>query len=143
MIESIAIQMQETGQEFDHDPAAISQIIFDSLAFRYSSVLRSIESLTGRKLDGIQILGGGGRNGYLNQMTANASGLRAYAGLTEATVVGNVLVQAISAGRFSSLAEARQHVADNFEFVEFIPQKSVELDKAVSRYAGIEARFVN
>ena len=53
------------------------------------------------------ILGGGGRNVYLNQMTANASGLRVKAGLTEATVVGNVLVQAISNGRFASLAEAR------------------------------------
>lgn len=143
MIEAIATQLQETGQQFVSDPAAMAKIVFDSLAFRYASVLRSIESLTGRKLERIQILGGGGRNGYLNQMTANASGLRAHTGLTEATVVGNVLVQAITAGRFASLAEARQHVADNCVFKEFTPQRSAELDEAANRYAEIESRFIN
>ena len=76
-------------------------------------------------------------------MTANASGLTVKAGLTEATVVGNALVQAISAGRFATLAEARQHVADNFQFEEFIPQKSSEIDDATRRYAEVEARFLN
>ena len=118
-------------------------MIFDSLAFRYASVLRSIRSVTGRTPERLQILGGGGRNRYLNQMTANASGLAAEAGLVEATVVGNVLVQAISAGRFASLAEARKYVADSFEFEEFVPERSVELDKAANRYAEIEARFSN
>ena len=64
-------------------------------------------------------------------------------GLTEATVVGNVLVQAITAGRFGSLAEARRHVAENFAFEEFIPQSSPALDEAAGRYAVIEARFFN
>ena len=142
MLDAIAQQLEETGQDFDTRPAAVAKVIFDSLALRYASVLRSIESLTSRKLTGIQILGGGGRNRYLNQMTANASGLNARSGLTEATVVGNVLVQAISAGRFSSLAEARRHVADNFEFEEFVPMRSSAMDAAASRYAEIEARFV-
>jgi len=143
MIAALETQLLETGQEFAPDPAAVSKIIFDSLAFRYASVLRSIGSLTGRKLENVQIVGGGGRNGYLNQMTANASGLKVLAGLTEATVVGNVLVQAISAGRFASLAEARLHVLENVEFEEFKPQKSVALDEAATRYAAVETRFVN
>ena len=143
MLAAIREQLRETGQEFDSRPAAVAKVIFDSLALRYASVLRSIETLTGRKIEGIQILGGGGRNRYLNQMTANASGLPARAGLTEATVVGNVLVQAIAAGRFASLAEARRHVADNSEFEEFAPQRSSELDAAASRYGAIEARFVS
>ncbi|MEP6789608.1 MAG: FGGY-family carbohydrate kinase, partial [Acidobacteriota bacterium] len=143
MTEAIVTQLRETRQEFEMSPAAISKVIFDSLAFRYASVLRSIESLAGIKLENVHILGGGGRNGYLNQMTANASGLKIRAGLTEATVVGNVLVQAITARRFSSLAEARQHVSDNFEFENFVPQRSPELDEAAVRYAEIETRFVN
>ncbi|HKX84466.1 MAG TPA: rhamnulokinase family protein [Pyrinomonadaceae bacterium] len=143
MIEMIGQQLLETDQKFNETPAAISKIIFDSLAFRYASVLRRIESLTSQELKGVQILGGGGRNRYLNQMTANASGLPIRVGLTEATVVGNVLVQAISAGRFSSLSEARKHVAENLEFEEFSPQRSVDLDEAKSRYAAIEARFIS
>ncbi len=119
MLDAIADQLAETGQEFENSPTAISKIIFDSLAFRYASVLRSIETLTGKAISSLQILGGGGRNSYLNQMTANASGLPVHSGLTEATVVGNVLVQAISAGRFFSIAEAREHVRAKFDLENF------------------------
>jgi len=143
MLNAIWNQLRETGQEFNEDPIAISKMIFDSLAFRCASVLRSIEFLTGRRLVGVQILGGGGRNRYLNQMTANASGLRVKSGLYEATVLGNVLVQAITAGRFESLSQAREYVVDNVDFVDFAPQVLEELNDARTRYGEIENRFVN
>ena len=143
MVDALRQQVRETGQVFDEEPVAISKMIFDSLAFRYASVLRSIESLTEQKLLGIQILGGGGRNQYLNQMTSNTSGLKVVAGLYEATVIGNVLVQSISAGRFPSLSEARKHVAENAGFVEFLPQRSEEVINAAARYHEIEDRFVS
>lgn len=142
MLNAIAEQVRETGQQCGNTAAAISKIIFDSLAFRYASILRSIESLTGRTLDSIHILGGGGHNEYLNQMTANASGLRVQAGLTEATVVGNVLVQAVTAGRFASIREAREHVRENFELSEFSPQLLPELGDAANRYFAVEARYL-
>jgi rhamnulokinase len=142
MIEAIRVQLRETGQEFNDDPALLSRIIFDSLALRYASVLRTIEALTGVKLGGVQILGGGGRNRYLNQMTANASVLKIAAGPVEATVVGNILVQGISAGRFASLAEARQHVRDNFDFEEFQPVESSEIEADLKRFIAIESRFL-
>ncbi len=53
----------------------------------------------------MQIVGGGSRNDYLNQATADATRKAVLAGPVEATVTGNVLVQAVSAGRFASLAE--------------------------------------
>jgi rhamnulokinase len=143
MLDALRRQMSETGQTFDEDPIAMAKTIFDSLAFRYASVLRSIESLTGQKLEGIQILGGGGRNRYLNQMTANASGLTVRAGLYEATVVGNVLVQAISAGRFTSVSGARKHVEGNVEFIEFVPRPNDDIVNAGARYREIENRFIN
>ena len=143
MSSAIAEQMRETGQEFSENPVVITKIILDSLAFRYASVLRIIESLTNQKINGVQIVGGGGRNDYLNQMTANASGLLAVAGLTEATVTGNVLVQAIAAGRFSSLGEARRHVAENVRLKKFAPQFSMALEDAARRYARIEAFYLD
>ncbi len=142
MLKAIAGQMRESGQTFIENPPVICKIIFDSLAFRYASILRTIEKLTAQKLESIQIIGGGGRNEYLNQMTANASGLKVQAGLTEATVTGNALVQAISAGRFADLSKARRHVKENFSFSEFAPQKSSEIAAAAKLYAEIEARFV-
>ncbi len=142
MLGAIEQQMTETGNLFNSDPASVAKVIFDSLAFRYASVLRNIESLTSRKLKGVEILGGGGRNGYLNQMTANAIGLTIRAGLTEAAVVGNVLVQAITAGRFSSIATAREHVRANFELTSVLPQPSSKIDEAAERYAAVENKFI-
>jgi rhamnulokinase len=143
MLATINTQLSETGQDPVTNPAMITKIIFDSLAFRYASVLRSIESLTGTRLARIEILGGGGRNRYLNQMTANASGLSVRSGLTEATVIGNALVQAISSGRFASLSEGRAYVASRVDFEEFTPQVEPGLVEAEVRYLAIEGRFQN
>ena len=60
---------------------------------------------------GIHVVGGGCRNEYLNQATADASGRPVLAGPVEATAAGNLLLQAIAAGEFRSLAEGRKLVA--------------------------------
>ncbi len=121
------------------DPPAVVRSILDSLALRYASVVASIESLTKERIRGVQIAGGGSQNGYLNQATANATGLPVLAGPVEATVLGNVLVQAIVSGRFQSLSEARQHIAQNIELKEFTPRLSPAWEDACHRYAKIES----
>jgi rhamnulokinase len=142
MLEAVARQLAETGQRAGaEDPARLTKVILDSLAFRYASVLRTIETLTGRRPGGVQIVGGGSRNEYLNQATADASGLRVLAGPVEATVIGNVLVQSVAAGRFASLAEARRHVAANVTLKEFAPRRTAALEEAARRYAEVEARY--
>ena len=139
MLEAIAAQLTETNQEMPRSNAAIAKVILDSLAFRYASVLRTIETLTKRKIKGVQIIGGGSQNNYLNQATANATGLPVSAGPSEATVIGNVLVQAVSNGRFASLTEARQYVAQNVRLQHFKPQVSSAWENAAQRYAAIES----
>ena len=141
MLEAIALQLSESGQSMPEDPTAIAKMILDSLAFRYASVLRTIELLTSRRIDGVQIIGGGSQNSYLNQATANATQLPVSAGPVEATVIGNGIVQAISRGRFSSLKEARRYVADQISSRDLLPQRVTGLDEARRRYAEIEARY--
>jgi len=141
MLEAIAKQLTETGQEMPRDPAAIAKVILDSLAFRYASVLQKIEALTSREISGVQIIGGGSQNCYLNQATANVTGLPVFAGPVEATVIGNLSVQAIAAGRFASLTEARQYVAQNVKAQQFTPQSSIAGDEAKRRYETIEAQL--
>ena len=73
-------------------------------------MVEQIEAVTGRPVLGIRIVGGGSRNDYLNQATANACGRPVVAGPAEATAIGNLVIQAIAAGRFRSLADARAYV---------------------------------
>ena len=141
MTAAIAQQLAETGQAVDDDPAALTAAILDSLALRYASIIRTIETLIGEPVSGAQIVGGGSQNQYLNQATANASQKVVLAGPAEATVIGNAIVQAVAAGRFSTLAEARRHVAANISPRRFDPQPSAEWEEKARRYAEIEAQF--
>jgi len=142
MLETIATQLSENDQTMPDDPPAIARLILDSLAFRYASVLQTVELLTGRKVNGVQIIGGGSQNAYLNQATANATSLPVCAGPVEATVIGNALMQAIAGGRFGSLSEARSYVAAKVPLTDFTPQAVDGLDDARRRYAEIEARYI-
>ncbi|MEQ1761525.1 MAG: rhamnulokinase family protein [Pyrinomonadaceae bacterium] len=139
MLDAIRVQLIETGQQFDDDPVTVARLIFDSLAFRYASVLRTAGELTQIQISRVEVLGGGGRNRYLNQMTANATGVTVRAGLFEATVVGNAAVQAIAAGQFKGISDARSHIEEVTDFEEFVP---LEIDPALhTHYAEIEKRF--
>ena len=141
MLAAIAMQLKETNQTTPSEPAVIAKVVLDSLAFRYALVLRTIESLTHQMIARVRITGGGSQNAYLNQATANATGLSVPAGPVEATVIGNVLVQAIAGGRFSSLANARAYVSQNMQSQEFMPNNSIACEAAMRGYAEIEARY--
>lgn len=139
MLEAITQQLAERDECLATDPPAIAKLILDSLALRYASVLRSIEALTKQKIIGVQIVGGGSQNAYLNQATATATGLPVLAGPVEATVIGNALIQAIASGRFASLADARRHLAQNVRLREFTPRPMPAWEEASRCYAKIEA----
>jgi rhamnulokinase len=99
--------LAEAGHAAPDDPPALARVILDSLARRYAEVVRTIESLTGRRVEGIHVVGGGSRNGYLNQATADAAGVAVLAGPVEATALGNLAVQAVADGELPSLQAAR------------------------------------
>ncbi|MFM8719511.1 MAG: FGGY-family carbohydrate kinase, partial [Chthoniobacterales bacterium] len=80
------------------------------------------------------VVGGGSRNALLNQMTADASGLRVLAGPSEATALGNVIAQMIARGDLASLAEGRALIRDSFEIGEFIPRDTVAWDAKAARF---------
>jgi len=141
MVKALSEHVAESGQLVPSTPAAWTKAILDSLAFRYASVLKDIESLTGERICGAHTMGGGSRNDYLNQMTANVTGLPVFAGPVEATVAGNALVQAIVQRRFRSLSEGRAHIGRNLQLKKFVPHKTPRCDETSRRYAALEARW--
>jgi rhamnulokinase len=112
MLGAIRAQLAAAGAgDPPAEPAAIARVIFDSLAAGYARVIATIERLTGEAIPGIHIVGGGSRNAYLNQATADATGRPVIAGPVEATAAGNLIVQAVAAGRLGSIAEGRERLA--------------------------------
>ncbi|MBV9155010.1 MAG: rhamnulokinase, partial [Acidobacteriaceae bacterium] len=101
---------RKTGQEVPQDAGSMSLVILRSLAERYKQVLERLETLTGKQIQVIHIVGGGSRNKLLNQLVADVTGRRVLSGPAEATAAGNALTQAMGAGRIRSLDELREVV---------------------------------
>ncbi len=134
MESAIRAAMAETGQAPPTDPVLLAKVILDSLALRYASVLSTIETLTGERVPGIHIVGGGSLNDYLNQATADASARPVLAGPVEATALGNVLVQAISCGEIPSLERGREILRAGVSPRRFEPRRSRGWAEASARY---------
>lgn len=112
----------QSGQPRPQGDAAIARCVFESLALAYRDVLFELRTLTGRRIEVIHVVGGGSRNRLLNQLTADATGIPVLAGPSEATVIGNALVQLISLGELAHLDEGRQLVAEIAELERFEPR---------------------
>jgi rhamnulokinase len=141
MTAALEAQLADTGQVRAMDPVAVTRAILDSLAMRYASVVRAIGTVTGQPVSGIHIVGGGSRNDYLNQATASASGLPVAAGPSEATAIGNILVQAIADGRLESLQHARAHLREHVCVRTFVPKPTPAFESLARRYEAVEAQF--
>lgn len=75
-------------------PGEIVRSILASLATKTAKLLDEIEALTGRKIKRVYIVGGGSQIELLNRFIAEISGRKVVLGEVEATIVGNLLVQA-------------------------------------------------
>lgn len=130
----IASWCRARGQSAPETPGQFARTIFESLALRYRQVLESLESLIGRPLGVIHIVGGGSRNQFLNQLVADATGKLVVAGPAEATAAGNVMVQAIGAGLVRDLNEARDVIRRSLPLDLYEPKDSSAWDEAYDRY---------
>ncbi len=111
-----------------------ARAILESLALRYRQVLEDLETLSGRRIAVIHIVGGGSRNAVLNQFVADCTGRRVVAGPGEATAIGNILTQAIGAGELRDLDGLRAVVRRSFAPVTVEPRPSAEWERAYENY---------
>jgi len=122
MPERIAEYCRETNQKVPNTPAEFARCIFDSLSDAYAQSLRELEDAANVKVKEINIIGGGSSNDLLNQLTADVIGLPVIAGPAEATVMGNLIIQMISAGWIANLEEGRKLIAESVQRKEFQPK---------------------
>ena len=92
--------------------------VFASLAECYADSVRELESLTGNTYGTLNIIGGGGNNRLLTELTAKATGKRIIVGPTEGTATGNILMQMIGTGELPDLKTAREVVGNSFDISE-------------------------
>ncbi len=122
MVEAIAGTLSHSGP--DPEPPTDAQIvscIYHSLADRYREVLDMLRGFAPFGIEKLHIIGGGSANALLNQWTADACGIPVVAGPTEATAIGNIMIQARAAGLVSDRWQTRRMIAETFELKTFLP----------------------
>ena len=102
--------------------AETARCVLDSLAAAFARTVDEAAALAGTTVDVIHVVGGGSANDLLCQLTAEQSGRCVVAGPTEATALGNVVVQARTHGALSgSLEDLRAVVAASAPVRRFEP----------------------
>ncbi len=115
MTEAVKDYCRRTGQQVPETLGEIATVIYASLAECYARSVKELEELTGRTYSRIHVVGGGSNAGYLNELTAKATGKEVHAGPGEATAIGNVTAQMLKAGEFKTVEEARDTIHASFE----------------------------
>ena len=124
MTTAISDYLTETGQPLPQSPADYVRVIFRSLAARYAEVINILRDLTDVEIRRLHVIGGGSRNEYLMQFTADTLGIPVVAGPQEGTALGNALVQVRAQGLVNTLAEMRAIIKNSIELKTFRPQST-------------------
>ena len=89
MIEAV----KECLGEKDLSIGKVISSVYHSLAKTYSEAVEEIEKITGEKIDSVNIVGGGSKDTYLNELTGFYTKKEVIIGVSEATAMGNLLSQ--------------------------------------------------
>ena len=125
---------RQTGQPEPESIGAIVRCILESLALKHAATVAVLGAVTGTSPAELHVVGGGARNRLLCEWTASAAGLPVLAGPEEATLAGNLLVQAMALGEIGSLNEARDVVRASFEPAVYEPHDSSAWREARERF---------
>ena len=140
MVKAIQQYCEETGQPVPGGYAEICRCIFDSLALRYRQVFLWLREFADFDIDTLHVIGGGSLNEYLDQFTANATGVEVLAGPQECTAIGNIMLQAKACGAVADIWEMRRIIADSVSMKRFVPEDTQQWTEAYLRYLQITSR---
>jgi rhamnulokinase len=127
---------KRTGQPIPESVGQVTRSIYESLALKYRYTLEKFIALTGTPIEVLHIIGGGSQNELLNQMTANAIGRPVIAGPTEATALGNAIVQYIALGEFATIQEARELLNRSLPLKTYEPQDAAVWDAQYQKFTN-------
>jgi rhamnulokinase len=120
----------------------ITRCVLESLAVRTALAVEELCELTGTGDGPVHLCGGGVRNDLFCEMFASALGRPVLAGPADATAVGNLLTQAVAAGRLEGIDEGRRLVAETVELTRHEPDGEGDWADAKARMADLVAADV-
>jgi rhamnulokinase len=137
MLNAIRGFCRASGQAVPETVGEFARCCFESLSLAYWSTLEALRSLTGAEIRTLRVVGGGCLNGFLCQMTADACACSVVSGPTEASALGNVMMQAVALGAVKDVAAGRAAIKASLELIEYTPRAEDRWSDARSRYLAL------
>ena len=137
MTGAIQAYCKQTGQKIPETHAEIVRTIFESLALKYNYVLGFLKKFSPHTIEKLHIIGGGSKNSLMNQFTANAVGIIVEAGPSEATAIGNIMIQAKTTGVVKSLKDMRSIIRSSIQIEEYYPKETEIWEQAYVKFLEI------
>ncbi len=137
MVDAISAFCARTGQKVPENTGQVVRCIFESLAMKYRYTLDMLKRISPHPIEKLHVIGGGSKNAYMCQLTANAIGMPVIAGPAEGTAMGNLLVQAMALGYLDSLSDIRRVVRNSVKTETYLPQESDQWNKAYQQFLSI------
>jgi rhamnulokinase len=134
MPKAIAGFCKKTGQNIPSGMPRIARVIYESLALRIRNDIETLEKILNKKIKSLHIAGGGTKDGLFCQWASDAAGMTVFAGPTETSSIGNLLMQLKADGEINGIEEGRQISFDSSDVKTYQPQNSSYWDGQYSRY---------
>ena len=135
--DKIRAYCKATGQAIPETTGQLVRCIYESLALKYRLALEQITECTGKKFDVLHLMGGGTKDGFLCQLTAQSLGIPVIAGPVEATALGNIMLQLIALGEIGSIEEGRKIIAETEKVKVFEEVHTDDWDEAFERFCNV------
>ena len=126
-----------TNQQIPESVGEIVRCIYESLALKYRLALEQISQCTGKRFDVLHLLGGGTKDGFLCQMTADSINIPVIAGPIEATALGNIVLQLIALGALPDVESGRKLIAKSETLLNYVPNRKAAWDTAYNKFKNI------
>jgi len=137
MVDAVKSYCERTCQHVPQNYKEIARCIFESLAMRYRQVLEFLGEMAPFPIEKLHVIGGGSRNTYLMQMASNSTGLTVATGPVEGTAIGNIMLQAKSAGLVGDMFDMRRIIANSIDMNVYEPQDREAWNEAYERYLAV------
>jgi len=122
MIQELQNYCRETKQKVPTTPGELFQAIYSNLSLFYANELTKLDDILGYHIDTLNIVGGGSNVTLMNQLTSTLANVTVIAGPSEATAVGNIMVQMIAVDEVENINAGRHLIAKSFDLKRYLPE---------------------
>lgn len=123
-----------TGQIVPATDGALVRCIYESLSMKYRYAIRQIQENTNKQFSVLHLLGGGTKDNFLCQLTADVLEFPVIAGPTEATALGNIMLQLIALGEIPDVATGREMIRKSEKVTIYYPEAVDALDEKYNAF---------